>query len=84
MRTGVGFEIHSQGEKTEYGATDDLRFLRQAQEFVSSITEARAPCVGGADARAALEVVEAMYKSSERDEGWVSLDQGRPSSSARR
>jgi UDP-N-acetylglucosamine 3-dehydrogenase len=74
MRTGVGFEIHTQGGKTEHKATDDLRFLRQAQEFVSSIAESRAPCVGGADGRAALAVVEAMYRSSEGDQGWVSLD----------
>jgi predicted dehydrogenase len=61
------FKIFDQ-EKTEYVNWWRVDIDRLINEFVMSIIEDREPAITGRDARAALEIIVAAYKSSETGE----------------
>jgi len=52
-------------DQTQFPDARDQTFQAQAQEFVNSILEARPPEITGADGRAAVEIIEAAYQSSD-------------------
>jgi predicted dehydrogenase len=50
-------------------------YAAQIADFVAAVRDGRPPLVDGAEARKALVVVEALYRSA-RTGGWVTVDPG--------
>jgi predicted dehydrogenase len=50
-------------------------YAAQIADFVAAVREGRPPLVDGAEARKALVVVEALYRSA-RTGGWVTVEPG--------
>ncbi|MBM3472921.1 MAG: Gfo/Idh/MocA family oxidoreductase [Armatimonadetes bacterium] len=52
-------------DQTQFPDARDRTFQAQAQEFVTSILDGRPPEITGTDGRAAVEIIEAAYQSSD-------------------
>jgi predicted dehydrogenase len=52
-------------DQAQYPDSRDRTFQAQAQEFVDSVLQSRRPEITGADGRAAVEIIEAAYQSSD-------------------
>jgi len=73
ITTGSGVQVVSETGSDEYRVADDRRFVREIEAFVQSVEERSLPPIGGQDGRAALAVVEAIYRSSSLGGTWVSV-----------
>jgi UDP-N-acetyl-2-amino-2-deoxyglucuronate dehydrogenase len=75
LRPGPGTEgspaVAAPGSRP--GQTSVVPYAAQIADFVAAVQEGRAPLVDGPEARKALVIVEALYRSAETG-GWVTVD----------
>jgi UDP-N-acetyl-2-amino-2-deoxyglucuronate dehydrogenase len=72
LRTGGGPGVDIASDPRPTGPSVDP-YAAQIADFVAAVREHRAPLVDGAEARKALVVVEALYRSASTG-GWVTVD----------
>jgi predicted dehydrogenase len=76
LRTDAGAEPEVLGTPEPPPARASVEpYAAQIADFVAAVREGRPPLVDGAEARKALVVVEALYRSA-RTGGWVTVDPG--------
>lgn len=64
ITTGTGLEYRGASGSTRWNYEEDVRFARQAAEFVAAIRQHRPPAVTGDDGLRGLEVALAIYRSA--------------------
>jgi predicted dehydrogenase len=76
---GLGVDVPSDPRPTQPSVEP---YAAQIADFVAAVREGRPPLVDGAEARKALVVVEALYRSAGTGQ-WVAIDAASPARAAR-